>query len=240
MLLAHGRIGRVFVDNGSAFVSSETLRILSILGITLIHSRVGHAAGRGKIERYFRTLRDGFLRPLDKESIRSLADLNARFHSWLESEYHRSPHRGLGKKTPLDVWLEKAHHIIHMDPTVDLDEIFKHEIRRRVYTDCTFTLDGILYEAPSVLKGKNIKVRYNPFLPARKLELIYEKRCYGEAQVVDTYANARVKRIRSNDQDSGVSERQQKAGRPPIHPVPSPTRAALSASKLKWDQGAER
>lgn len=237
VLLSHGRIGRVFVDNGSAFVSSETLRILSILGITLIHSRVGYAASRGKIERYFRTLRDGFLRPLDKESVRSLADLNARFHSWLESEYHRSPHRGLGRKTPLDVWLEKAHHIIHMDPTVDLDEIFKHEIRRRVYGDCTFTLEGILYEAPSVLKGKNIKVRYNPFLPTKKLELIYEKRSYGEAKAVDTYANAKVKRIRSNDRDSGVSEQQQQPGRPPVNTSPSPTRAAFSASKFNLAKG---
>lgn len=237
VLLAHGRIGRIFADNGSAFVSGETLRILSILGIPLIHSRVGHAASRGKVERFFRTLRDQFLRPLDKESIRSLADLNARFHSWLESEYHRSPHRGLGGKTPLEAWLEKAHHIIHMDPTVDLDEIFKHETPRRVYGDCTFTLDGILYEVPSVLKGKNIKVRFNPFLPTRKLEVLYEKKSYGEATVVDTYANARVKRTQSNDPDSGVSERKQESGRPSGSSAGSPTQAAFSASKLAIRKG---
>ncbi|KKM67298.1 hypothetical protein LCGC14_1472490 [marine sediment metagenome] len=232
VLLSHGRIGRVFVDNGSAFVSGETRRILSILGIPIIHSRVGHAASRGKVERIFRTIRDQFLRPLDRESIRSLADLNARFHTWLESEYHRNPHRGLGGKTPLEAWLEKAHHIIQLDPTVDLDEIFKHELRRRVYNDCTFTLDGTLYEVPSVLKGKNIKVRYNPFQATRRLEVLFEKKSYGEANVVDAYANTRVKRARSNDQDSGVSKREQKAGRPFKNSIISPTRAALSASKL--------
>ena len=193
---------------------------------------------QGKIERYFRTVRDQFLRPLNRESIRSLADLNARFHTWLESEYHRNPHRGLGKKTPLEVWLEKAHHIIRMDPTVDLDEIFKHEIRRRVYNDCTFTMDGILYEVPSVLKGKNIKVRYNPFQASRRLEIFYEKKSYGEANVVDAYANTRVKRTSSNDQDSGVSTQEKKAGRPFKSSSPSPTRAALSASKL--DLGGTR
>jgi hypothetical protein len=219
------------VDNGSAFVSSETLRILSILGITLIHSRVGYPAARGKVERIFRTIRDQFLRPLDKASIRSLADLNARFHTWVESEYHRSPHRGLGGKTPLEAWLEKAHHIIHLDPTVDLDEIFKHEVRRRVYDDCTFTLNGILYEVPAVLRGKIIKVRFNPFQTVQKLELLYEKHSYGEARVVDTYANTRVKRIRNNDPHSGISQRDQ-VGRHPKHPAASPTRAAFSASKL--------
>jgi transposase len=236
VLLAHGRVGRIFVDNGSAFVSSETLRILSILGIPLIHSRVGHPAARGKVERIFRTIRDQFLRPLDKQSVRSLADLNSRFHTWLESEYHRSPHRGLGGRTPLEAWLENAHHIIHLDPTVALDEIFKHELRRRVYGDCTFTLHGILYEVPSVLKGKIIKVRFNPLQAVRTLELIYEKRCYGEARVVDTYANTRVKRTRNNDPDSGLSQRDQ-AGRHPKYPTASPTRATFSASKLDLRKG---
>jgi transposase len=238
ILLSHGRIGKAFTDNGSAFVSGETRRIFSILGIPLIHSRVGYASSRGKIERHFRTVRDQFLRPLNRESIKSLADLNARFHTWLESEYHRNPHRGLGKKTPLEDWLEKAHHIIRMDSTVDLDEIFKHEIRRRVYNDCTFTMDGILYEVPSVLKGKNIKVRYNPFQANRRLEIFYEKKSYGEANGVDAYANTRVKRTRSNDQDSGVSTREKKAGRPFKSSTPSPTRAALSASKI--DLGGAR
>ena len=123
ILLSHGRIGRIYVDNGSPFVSSETRRILSILGIPLIHSRVGYCSGRGKIERFFRTTRDQFLRPLDKESIVSLADLNARYHTWLECEYHRSPHRGLGGNIPTDAWLENAHHIIQLDPTVNLDDI---------------------------------------------------------------------------------------------------------------------
>ncbi len=176
------------------------------------------------------------MRPLDKDSVRSLADLNARFHTWLETEYHRSPHRGLDGKTPLEAWLEKAHHIIHLDPTVDLDEIFKHEIRRRVYSDCTFTMDGVLYEVPVVLKGKNIKVRFNPFQVPRTLELVYEKRGYGEARVVDTYANTRVKRTQRNDPDSGLSPSQH-PGRPPKHPPTSPTRAALSASTLDLGKG---
>jgi len=224
------------VDNGSAFVSGETLRILSILGIPLIHSRVGVASSRGKVERHFRTVRDQFLRPLDKASVRSLADLNARFHTWLESEYHRSPHRGLGGQSPLEAWLEKAHHIIHLDPTVDLEEVFRHQIRRRVYGDCTFTLDGVLYEVPAALKGKIVKVRFSPWQSPHKLELVYENRSYGEARVVDTYANTRVKRERKDDPAAGLRERDP-SGRPPKHPAGSPTQAAFAASKLDLPQG---
>jgi len=236
VLLAHGRIGRVFCDNGSPFVSGQTVRILSILGIPLVHSRVGYASSRGKIERIFRTIRDQFLRPLDKASLRSLADLNARFHTWLESEYHRSPHRGLGGRSPLEAWLENAHHIIRLDPTIDLDAVFHHEIRRRVYGDCTFTLDGVLYEVPAVLKGRIIKVRFNPFHNVRTLELLYDNRCYGQARVVDTYANTRVKRERRDHPEAGLHERAP-AGRPSQPPAASPTRAALAASKLDLGPG---
>jgi transposase len=228
VLLSHGRIGRLFVDNGSAFVSGETKRIVSILGIPLIHSRVGHCAGRGKVERFFRTTRDQFLRPLEKESIQSLADLNARYHTWIESEYHRNPHRGLRGKTPLDVWLENAHHIIQLDPTVNLDEIFMHEVQRIVYKDCSFTLYGVLYEVPSVLRNKKIKLRFNPFLPVRRLEIIYDKKSYGEARVVDTYANTRVKRNNRN-KNSLIIDIKEAAGE---HSPLSPTRAAFSASQI--------
>ena len=183
------------------------------------------------MERALRTIRDQFLRPLHKQSVRSLADLNVRFHTWLESEYHRSPHRGLGGKTPLEAWLSHAHHVIHLDPTIDLDEIFKHEVRRRVYADCTFTLDGVLYEVPVVLKGKNITMRFNPFEITRKLQLFCDKKSYGEARVVGTYANTRFKRTLRNDPDSGLSERDD-AGRHFKHQAASPTKAALSASKL--------
>lgn len=228
VLLSHGRIGRLFVDNGSAFVSGETKRILSILGIPLIHSRVGHCAGRGKIERFFRTTRDQFLRPLDKESIKSLADLNARYHSWVESEYHRNPHRGLRGKAPLDVWLENAHHIIQLDSTVDLDEIFMHEVKRIVYKDCSFTLYGLLYEVPSVLSKKKIKLRFNPFLPVRRLEIIYDKKSYGEARLVDTYANTRVKRNNRNKNSLIAEIKEIDHEKPSL----SPTRAAFSASQI--------
>ncbi len=228
VLLSHGRIGKFFVDNGAPFVSGETKRILSILGIPLIHSRVGYSASRGKIERFFRTTRDQFLRPLDKESIKSLADLSARYHSWVESEYHRNPHRGLRGKAPLDVWLESAHHIIHLDPTVDLDEIFMHEVKRVVYKDCSFTLYGLLYEVPSVLRQKKIKLRFNPFLPVRELEIIYDNKSYGEARLVNTYANTRVKRNNRN-KNSLIDEIKEIDHEKPSM---SPTRAAFSASQI--------
>jgi putative transposase len=229
ILLTHGRIGRIYCDNGAPFVSSETKRILSILGIPLIHSTVRYAQGRGKIERYFRTVRDGFIRLLDKDSIASIEELNAKFHTWLESEYHRNPHRGLGGKTPLDVWLEKAHLIIPFPPTINLDEIMRHEVSRKVYNDCTITLDGNLYEVPPHLKRKNIKILFNPFKPVRTLEIFFEGKSQGMARLVNTYANSKIRRnvntksFEITEKNESLIEQKERG---------NPTQAALSASNI--------
>jgi len=194
ILTTHGRIGRVYVDNGSTFVSHQTQRILDTLQVLLIHSRPTRPQGRGKIERFFRTVREMFLRPLDEQSIKSIDDLNARFHTWLESEYHRSPHRGLNGSTPLEAWLAKAKHIITIDPTVDLDDVFFHEITRKVHKDSTITVNGTLYEVPSILNGRTVKLRFDPRIPNAPRFVSCDGVEHGQARVVDTYANTKVSR----------------------------------------------
>ena len=140
ILAAHGRIGRLYCDHGSPFVSNQTKRILDALGLIISHSRVGKPAGRGKVERFFRTVRQQFLAPLDTDQLAGVADLDQRFHTWLESEYHCSPHRGLKGATPLETWLAKCHLIVALDPTVDLAEAFRHQATRKVHRDSTVTL----------------------------------------------------------------------------------------------------
>jgi len=194
ILATHGRIGRCYVDNGATFISSQTKRILDSLQVLLVHSKPARPQGRGKIERFFRTVRDSFLRPLDTDSIKSLADLNSRFHTWCESEYHRNPHRGLNGKTPLEAWLEKARHIRLLDPTIDLAAIFFHEEHRKVHRDSTITIDGTLYEVPSILIGKKVKCRFDPQCTVRRVHVTHDGKDFGECRVVNTYANTKVAR----------------------------------------------
>jgi len=149
-----------------------------------------------------------FLRPLKKESIKSIADLNARFRTWLESEYHRSPHRGLEGGTPLEAWIAKAKHIITIDPTVDLDDVFFHEINRKVHKDSTITVNGTLYEVPSILIGCTVKLRFDPRDPHSPILVCCDGIEYGEARIVDAYANTRVSRAHPDrdhlDQNAGI------------------------------------
>src|SRR5205085_5800834 len=58
---ARGVPARLYVDNGSPMASRQLLRACACLRIVLVHSPPGEPAGRGKIERFFRTVRDQFL-----------------------------------------------------------------------------------------------------------------------------------------------------------------------------------
>lgn len=233
ILSAHGRIGRLYVDNGAAFVSSQTRRIADSLGLLLIHSRPYTPRGRGKIERFFRTARSQFFRAVDPESVLSLADLQVRFRAWVESEYHRTPHRGLEGATPLDLWLSRASQIVALEPGIDLERVFAHEISRKVYRDSTVTLDGVLYEVPSSLVGQRITLRFDPRVPAarRRMTILADGAECGTARVVDSYANTRVRR--TNLHKDLAAELDEQDGEQPGEPrASSPLDASLAASAL--------
>jgi putative transposase len=86
-LMSRGVPAAILVDRGSAFVSSQLLRACAVLGVKLIHASPRAATTKGKIERFFRTVRDQFLVEID-DGV-ELAELNRLFSAWLEVVYHR-------------------------------------------------------------------------------------------------------------------------------------------------------
>ncbi|MDZ4183928.1 MAG: DDE-type integrase/transposase/recombinase [Desulfuromonadales bacterium] len=210
ILRSHGRPRRLYTDHGSTFISDQTHRILDTLGIPLIHSRAGIPKGRGKVERFFRTVRTQFEITLEPASIRSIQDYDTRFRSWLESEYHRQPHSGLGGRTPLDAYLSGTDRIFRVDPSIDLDEVFCHEDSRVVANDGTVSVGGIHYEVPSILIGSKVKLRRNPHADLPVISVYRDGKAYGNARRVDVYANARSRRLMDQDDPSQVAFRSSK------------------------------
>ena len=122
-----GLTKRLYVDNGSSFRSRQLAIICARLGITLIYARPRHASGKGKIERWFRSVRQMFLSHLDLQTIPDLESLNKAFRVWVESEYHYTPHRGIDGDTPLDRWARCEEQIQFPDPRTDLTQMFLFE-----------------------------------------------------------------------------------------------------------------
>src|SRR6266498_4156426 len=112
-LSARGVPQYIYVDNGSAFVDSWLLRACAKLGIKLVHSAPGRPQGRGKIERFFRTVNDGFVVEIAAaegkpgRQIADLAEMNRLSTAWAENVYHRRQHSETGM-APLARWMTGA------------------------------------------------------------------------------------------------------------------------------------
>jgi putative transposase len=103
-LAARGIPASLYLDNGSAMVDRQLLRACASLGIRLIHSKPGQPAGRGKIERFFRTVREQFLVEIGSgRELDDLTQLGTLFTAWVETVYHRRVHSETGQ-TPIQRW----------------------------------------------------------------------------------------------------------------------------------------
>jgi transposase InsO family protein len=193
---------RVYVDNGSAFRSKHLALVCAMLSITLIHARPHQPAGKGKIERFLRTVRMRLLPTLAAEDFKSLAALNRRLWGWVEGEYHHTPHRGLDGDTPLDRWAMCSEEVRLADAGVG--ELFLFEQKRKVAKDRTVSLDGLLYEVDAVLVGETVLLRYDPSKRGRAVQVWHGGKRVQLAKPLDAYANCFVKR-KSSDERLDVS-----------------------------------
>ena len=194
-LIRRGLPARLYVDNGSAYRSRHLSLVCARLGVALIHARAWQPAGKGKIERFFRTLRAGWLRHLGDDALDTLQTLNRSLWAWIEGEYHNSPHRGLDGRTPLEQWALASAGVRYPDATMDLDDLFLFEVKRRVYKDRTVSLNGRVYEADALLVGQNVILRYDPAAPpSRPLDVVHDGKPAGKATPLDAYANTAVRR----------------------------------------------
>ena len=195
-ILRRGRPERLFCDNGASFRSRQLKMVCGRLGISLLHARPYHAAGKGKIERFFRTVRSQVLAVPEVRDIDSLDALNRHFRTWVEAEYNMRPHRGLdGQRAPLDQWALTSGAVRRPDPGVDLDDMFLFEAVRRVSKARTVSLGGHVYEVDAGMNGAMVTLRHDPSAPpGRPVKVVHEGRPAGLARPLDLHANARIRR----------------------------------------------
>jgi putative transposase len=196
---------RLYVDNGSAFRSHHLSLVCARLGITLIHARPYTPQGKGKQERFFRTVRMQLLPTLGETDLGSLDALNRRLWAWVEGEYHQAPHKGLEGQTPLDAWAMRSGQVRGVGPELDLREMFLLEASRRVRADRTVSLDGVVYEVDASLVGDKVVLRFDPAKRGAPVDVWHGGKKIEQARVVDLRANCLVKR--HNDAPEGVRMR---------------------------------
>jgi len=184
----------LYVDNGSNYSSKEIIQICARVGTLLHHTPVRDGAAKGKIERFFRTVRDQFLcRELDLSSLESL---NRQFTAWAEEHYNAQVHSVLGM-SPLDRFALDRSRVRYLPPNETNDELFFVEEDRHTKADNTFSFKAKRFEAPRHLPDRSIQVRYERRTPTTRVIVYYKGERMGEARILDAIANDRKQSPRS-------------------------------------------
>jgi transposase InsO family protein len=178
---------QLLVDNGSIYSGQEITLICARVGCILRHTPVRDAAAKGKIERFFRRVRDQFLvRQLD---LSSLENLNRQFTDWVENDYNATLHDALGMK-PIDRFGIDLARLRFLPPSEHSDELFYAEAERKVKKDNTFSFAGRRYETPIDLRDKTIQLRFDRRRLKTTPVIIYWKgQRLGAARLLDAVTN---------------------------------------------------
>ena len=117
---AHGMPARIVPDNAAEFHADDLIAGFNELGIEIMYPRSRGPEMKGSVERFFRTLNMGLIHNLpgttfsntqekadyksEEHACFTLAQLEASVVKWVVDSYHQTPHRGLSKRTPAQVW----------------------------------------------------------------------------------------------------------------------------------------
>jgi transposase InsO family protein len=191
-LAKRGLPRKLYVDNGACFRSKHLEYITASLAISLIHAKPYTPQGKGKIERWFKTVRSSFL-PMFKGS--GLIELNEALTLWVTESYHQRIHGATGQ-TPFERFTSKMH-CLRTSPA-NLKDYFRKVARRKVNKDRTITLNGRLFEGPVPLIGKRVELLYHESEP-ENVEVKYQNQSFGMIRPVNLTVNYRVKRDKNNN-----------------------------------------
>jgi len=192
--LKRGLPRKLYVDNGPAFRSKHLEYITASLNVALIHARPYMPQGKGKIERWFKTVRTNFL---PRFRGHSLLELNEALDLWINEGYHHKKHSATGQ-SPFERFTSQLQ-CLRSAPE-NLRDYFRKVARRKVAKDRSITFNGKLYEAPVPLIGNRVELLYHDHDPDH-IEVKWKNKSYGILRPVDLHINCRVKRDDNNQND---------------------------------------
>ena len=125
------------VDHGKIYVGEHLTSACRRLGISIQPARVRVPHDKGPVERFFLTVRQGFLQELpgykgpdlysrgvspERDTVFFIDELEALLREWVATVYHRRPHDGIGET---GLWA------LRMSPA----QMFEHGITRAGYLE---------------------------------------------------------------------------------------------------------
>ena len=199
----YGKPKRLFVDNGSSYDNKQLSLICARLGIELIHAKPYSPESKAKIERSFRTIKDGWMRCTNWNEFSNLKDIKRSLQTFLYNEYLNKIHASTNE-TPNERWHNEYCSITFLDETF-IEESFLHKIERKVRRDRTIKIENTYYEVPFKYVGKTIEIRYSP----NNLNEVYifeNNKKLENCHIVDKVTNSKIKRKNNIDYSKVIND----------------------------------
>lgn len=162
LMMAVRRFGipkRFYTDNGAAFRSHHLRLVAAKMRIALPHTPPYKPQGRGKIERFFRSLRDGFLTGRPKSTLRKL---NADLAEWVDL-YHQSIHSALDRSPLNRKLIDQGQPLPQIPLTQNINDLFRMETDKKVGSDGCIRMWGSRFEVRDAYPGEVIRIYYVPW-----------------------------------------------------------------------------
>ncbi|HIY65080.1 Mu transposase C-terminal domain-containing protein [Microbacterium sp. C7(2022)] len=159
------------VDHGSDFTSRHLERTAIALHVRIIHSTVGRPQGRGKVERFFRTVNSELLATLpghmsrgnrNPKPVIDLTELDRAISAFIAT-YNDRTHSELGI-SPKEAWIADGWLPRMPDSLEELDGLLLTVPKNRVVQRDGIHFQGQRYLAPTLAPfvGHTITIRYDP------------------------------------------------------------------------------
>jgi putative transposase len=160
----------LYVDNGADFVSKHLEQVAVDLKMRLIFSTPGKPQGRGKIERFFRTVNEMFLCDLEGYTRRgrrkpelTIDQLEQRFRAFMVEVYQRTP-VAEAELSPSAKW-EEGGFLPRIPASLEqLDLLLIEELRPRKVRRDGIHFQGFRYISLTLAAyvGEDVTVRFDP------------------------------------------------------------------------------
>lgn len=160
----------LYTDHGSDFTSTHIEQVCADLKINLVFSTVGMPRGRGKIERFFRTLNQllisdlsGYIGSNNSKPLYSLSQLSSLIHKFI-LEYNQKENEQINKETPKYRW-EKNGFLPRLPESVEqLDSLLFTTTKLRKIGRDGIRFQGLKFLDPILAEyvGENVIIRFDP------------------------------------------------------------------------------
>lgn len=243
-----------YTDHGSDFTSRHLEQVAIDLKIELVFSQVGIPRGRGKIERFFRSVEQVFLpeqpgfAPEGTTEVLpslSLPLFEARFRDWLLDSYHQRPQEDL-PMPPRARW-EASAFLPQMPESLEqLDLLLLTVAKGRQIQRDGIRFQGYRYMDPTLAAyvGETVIIRYDP-RDIAVVRVFYQERFLCQAvcaelagQTVGLKEIVRARREQRAQVRQGLSERRAVVERyigvhQPEPPAPRDPEPSSASPRLK-------